>query len=133
MEPIIDHVGINVSDYEKSKAFYIAALAPLGITLLMEFGKNCGFGRGGKPEVWLSGEKSSYQTDDQRRVITPFHVCLKATDRASVEAFHAAAIAAGAKDFGAPGIRAQYHPNYFGAFVLDPDGHNLEAVFHGGA
>ena len=123
-------MGVQVSDYEKSKKFYAAALAPLGITQLMEFGKACGFGRGQKPELWLSGEPSSYQTPAQRVVITPIHVCVKAETKADVDAFHAAALAAGGKDFGAPGLRKEYHPGYYGAFVLDPDGNNLEAMFH---
>lgn len=129
---IIDHTGVNVNDYEKSKAFYKTVLAPLGIEMLMEFGKACGFGRGQKPDFWLAGEKSSYQTDAQRAAITPVHIAFAARSKADVDAFHAAAIAAGAKDFGAPGLRTMYHPNYYGAFVLDPDGHNVEAVWHGG-
>jgi catechol 2,3-dioxygenase-like lactoylglutathione lyase family enzyme len=130
MQSILDHVGVNVSDYEKSKAFYAAALAPLGIKQLMEFGKACGYGRGQKPELWLSGEKSTYQTDEQRALITPIHVCVKAESKADVDAFHAAGLAAGGRDHGAPGLRPEYHPGYYGAFLIDPDGNNLEAVFH---
>src|SRR5262245_45743570 len=132
MDPIIDHIGINVSDYERSKAFYAKALAPLGITLVMEFGKAAGFGRGGKPELWIGCGKTSFQKDEHLAVITPVHVCLKAKDRAAVDAFHRAALEAGGKDFGGPGLRTVYHPSYYGAFVLDPDGHNVEAVHHGG-
>ena len=133
MDPIIDHVGVNVTDYEKSKAFYQKVLAPLGIGFVMEYGKACGFGRGGKPDFWISEGAASYQTKEQLAPITPIHVCLKARNAEEVKAFHQAALQAGAKDFGAPGLRPHYHEKYFGAFVLDPDGHNIEAVFHGGA
>jgi catechol 2,3-dioxygenase-like lactoylglutathione lyase family enzyme len=132
MEPTLDHVCINVTDFERSKAFYTAALAPLGIGLIMEFGKAAGFGRNGKPELWIGQGQTSYQSPEQVEVITPVHVCVKANSRADVDAFHRAALEAGAKDFGGPGLRPQYHASYYGAFVLDPDGHNLEAVIHGG-
>jgi catechol 2,3-dioxygenase-like lactoylglutathione lyase family enzyme len=123
---ILDHVGLTVSDMAKSKAFYTQALAPIGITMLMDYGRACGFGKDGKPEFWLgTGEKP-----DATKAITPVHVCFVAKDRAQVDAFYAAAIAAGGKDNGKPGIREIYHPNYYGAFVLDPDGHNAEACIH---
>jgi catechol 2,3-dioxygenase-like lactoylglutathione lyase family enzyme len=96
----------------------------------MDFGQACGFGRE-KPEFWLGAGPASFQTPDQLRTITPTHVAFLAQGRAEVDAFYAAALAAGGKDFGAPGVRAHYHPNYYGAFVLDPDGHDIEAVFHG--
>jgi catechol 2,3-dioxygenase-like lactoylglutathione lyase family enzyme len=128
--PIIDHIGINVTDVARSKRFYEQALAPLGIKLLAEFEAFAGFGRQ-KPELWIGQGASSFQTDAQIATITPIHICFEATDRAMVDAFHAAALKAGAKDFGKPGIRAHYHENYYGAFALDPDGHNVEAVFHG--
>ena len=132
MDAILDHIGINVTDFERSKAFYEQALAPLDIALAMEWGPSAGFGRGGKPELWIGAQQASFQTEAQIQVITPVHVCLRARSRAEVDAFHRAAIAAGGKDFGAPGLRPEYHPGYYGAFVLDPDGHNIEAVFHGG-
>jgi len=132
MDAILDHIGINVTDFERSKVFYEQALAPLGIALAMAWGPSAGFGRGGKPELWIGAQQTSFQTASQIRVITPVHVCLRASSRAEVDAFHRAAIAAGGKDFGAPGLRPEYHPSYYGAFVLDPDGHNIEAVFHGG-
>jgi catechol 2,3-dioxygenase-like lactoylglutathione lyase family enzyme len=128
---ILDHINLSVSDYQRSRDFYAKALAPLGIVLLREFGPVAGFGRGGKPELWIGSRVMSFQTSDQVRLITPVHLSLKARGRAEVDAFHQAALAAGARDFGAPGVRTQYHPNYYGAFALDPDGHNLEAVFHG--
>jgi catechol 2,3-dioxygenase-like lactoylglutathione lyase family enzyme len=131
MEHIVDHIGLNVKDYEVSKRFYRAALAPLGIELVMEFGTAAGFGKGGKPELWIGAGKTEFQTEEQVRTITPIHVALGAKSRADVDAFYKAAIAAGGKDNGAPGVREHYHPGYYGAFVLDPDGHNLEAVHHG--
>ena len=117
---MIDHLSINVSDMAASKRFYEAALKPLGYTLMMDFGdKAVGFGEGGKPDFWI-GQGAAH----------PSHVAFRSTDRAAVDAFYAAAIAAGGRDNGAPGLRAQYHPGYYGAFVLDPDGHNVEAVCH---
>ena len=126
---MIDHIGFPVSDYAKSKAFYTKALAPLGYSLVMEVGDDvtesrapaAGFGAGGKPDFWIGGEGGL-----ERAV----HVAIVAKDRASVDAFHRAALAAGGKDNGAPGLRPHYHANYYGAFVLDPDGHNIEAVCH---
>jgi catechol 2,3-dioxygenase-like lactoylglutathione lyase family enzyme len=117
---MIDHVSLIVSDIEASKAFYLAALAPLGYTIAMEFGQGAGFGVGGKPDFWIH----------QGTPTTPIHVAFRAASHAEVDAFHAAALAAGGQDHGAPGLRAHYHPNYYGAFVIDPDGHNAEAVCH---
>lgn len=122
---MIDHIGFPVSDYARAKAFYAKALAPLGYTLIMEEQQNkndapaAGFGRDGKADFWIGGEGG---------LSKPLHVAIVADERAVVDAFHAAALAAGGVDNGAPGIRAHYHPNYYGAFVLDPDGHNIEAV-----
>ncbi|HEX3775854.1 MAG TPA: VOC family protein [Polyangiaceae bacterium] len=130
MSGLIDHIAINVSDYARAKQFYAQALAPLGVSLIMEYGSAAGFGRDKKPELWLGAGKSDFQSEDQLEVITPIHVCLAARSRAEVEAFHAAALAAGGRDNGAPGIRAHYHAGYYGAFAIDPDGHNIEAVFH---
>jgi predicted lactoylglutathione lyase len=96
----------------------------------MEYGLACGFGRGHKPDFWVGQGKTRFQTDEQVRVITPVHVCFAARTRAEVDAFYAAAIAAGGKDNGAPGVRPEYHANYYGAFVIDPDGHNVEAAIH---
>ena len=118
---MIDHIGIDVQNYEKSKAFYAAALAPLGYKLIMEFQGWAGFGAGGKPDFWLQGGKQT----------TPIiHVAFGANNRAMVRAFYEAALKAGGKDNGPPGIREIYHPNYYGAFVYDLDGHNIEAVCH---
>jgi catechol 2,3-dioxygenase-like lactoylglutathione lyase family enzyme len=128
---ILDHITLVVSDYARSKAFYEKALAPLGIQKLMEFGKGCGFGRDRKPEFWIGQGPTSFQKPEQLRIITPIHVAFAASSRAEVDAFYEAALAAGGKDFGAPGVRPEYHPNYYGGFVLDPDGHDVEATFHG--
>jgi catechol 2,3-dioxygenase-like lactoylglutathione lyase family enzyme len=118
---MIDHMGLSVSDLSKSRAFYEAALAPLGYACIMVFDGAAGLGVPPKPDFWLS-------------VGTPgtsaLHVAFRAETRALVDAFYRAAIAAGGRDNGAPGLRAHYHPNYYGAFVLDPDGHNIEAVCH---
>jgi catechol 2,3-dioxygenase-like lactoylglutathione lyase family enzyme len=126
---IIDHFGFGVSDYPRAKAFYVQALAPLGITLLMEFGPEqtegkvwaCGFGKGGKPELWIGSDGKTGP---------PMHIAFAADTRAEVRAFHGAALAAGGRDNGAPGLRPQYHPDYYGAFILDLDGHNVEVVCH---
>jgi catechol 2,3-dioxygenase-like lactoylglutathione lyase family enzyme len=131
MEHIIDHMSVNVRDFDKSKNFYMKALAPLGITLAMEYKHFAGFGRGGKPEFWTSAGPTDFQKEEHLRFITPGHVCFAAQSRAEVDAFYRAALEAGGRDNGAPGIRAHYHANYYGAFVIDPDGHNIEAVFHG--
>jgi catechol 2,3-dioxygenase-like lactoylglutathione lyase family enzyme len=128
--PIIDHVGLNVTDITRSKAFYTRALAPLGISVVMEFGQACGLGRSGKPELWIGAGPTRFQTPEQVAMITPVHVCLIAKDHAEVDAFYAAAIAAGGRDNGKPGLRPEYHARYYGAFVLDPDGHNIEAAVH---
>ena len=128
----LDHVTLVVADYTRSKTFYQRALAPLGIAPIMDFGQVCGFGRDNKPEFWIGTGPSSFQKPEHLEVITPTHIAFAARSRAEVESFHKAALEAGARDFGAPGVRAHYHPNYYAAFVLDPDGHDIEAVFHGG-
>ena len=119
---MIDHIGIAVRDLDKSITFYTAALAPLGYTLIMKFdGHAAGFGMGGKPDFWISAAGDVKQS---------VHVALRANGRAQVREFYAAAMAAGGKDNGGPGVRPQYHEHYYGAFVHDPDGHNIEAVCH---
>ena len=120
---VVDHVGFAVADYQRSKAFYERALAPLGVTLLMEFaGAAAGFGKSGRPSFFIEA--------DGEPVRGRLHIALRADSRAQVDAFHAAAIEAGGTDNGAPGIRAMYHPNYYGGYVLDPDGNNIQAVCH---
>jgi catechol 2,3-dioxygenase-like lactoylglutathione lyase family enzyme len=129
---MIDHTGVIASDFPKSKAFYAAALGAIGIAVVKEFPASvtgntdvAGYGapktstQGLSPEFWLArGEPGSI----------PVHIAFRVSSRALVDAFYNAAIAAGGRDNGAPGLRPQYHPNYYGAFVLDPDGHNIEAV-----
>jgi len=118
---VLDHIGIGVSDLAASKAFYAEALAPLGIGVVMEFPDAVGLGSPDNPDFWIGkGEHPP----------APLHLAFAAATRAQVDAFYAAAIAAGAKDNGAPGIRAHYHANYYAAFVIGPDGHNVEAVCH---
>lgn len=126
----LDHISLNVSDYERSKAFYKTALEPLGIKLIMEGTSGAGFGRA-FPHFWIRQGVGTFQKPADVTPITPVHVAFKASSRAEVDAFHKAAVAAGARDFGPPGLRPQYHPGYYGAFVIDPDGHNIEAVVHG--
>lgn len=120
---MIDHLSLEVADYERSKAFYAEALGPLGYELLMEFDGNvAGFGVKGEEagDFWVIGGSPSGTA----------HVAFASPDRATVEAFHAAALAAGGKDNGQPGLRPHYHEHYYGAFVHDPDGNNVEAVCH---
>ena len=119
---MLDHMGFGVSDYQRSKAFYEQALAPLGMTLLMEpVGQAAGFGKDGKPFFWIEANRPS---------VTEVHVAFAVDSRETVDAFHAAALEAGGTDNGAPGVRAIYHPHYYGGYVLDPDGNNIEAVCH---
>ena len=125
---MIDHLGITVRNFERSKEFYKLALAPISYKCLMEFASSntgvndvAGFGEPGKPDFWLSTGPSQNP---------PVHVAFRVKARSEVDAFYKAAIAAGAKDNGAPGLRPHYHENYYGAFVLDFDGHNVEAVCH---
>ena len=117
---MIDHIGIAVTDLEKSVAFYTKALAPLGYTLIMKWEQFAGFGIAGKPDFWI-GKGTPKDA---------IHVAFRAKGRADVRAFYEAAMAAGGKDNGAPGVRPHYHEHYYGAFVHDPDGHNVEAVCH---
>ena len=121
---MIDHTGLTVSNVAKSKAFYGEALAPLGYGILMEWEQSAGFGVAPKPDFWIGQGQPN---------VPPIHVAFRAESRAQVDAFYRAAIAAGGKDNGAPGPRPHYHANYYGAFVLDPDGHNIEAVCHAAA
>jgi catechol 2,3-dioxygenase-like lactoylglutathione lyase family enzyme len=125
---MIDHIGFSVSDYERAKAFYSKTLAPLGYSLIMEVTQEqagdfpaAGFGINGKPDFWIGGEGGLNK---------PVHIAITADDRAAVDAFYNAALAAGGRDNGAPGLRPHYHPNYYGAFIFDHDGHNIEAVCH---
>ncbi len=122
---VLEHVGLEVRDLAASRAFYERALEPLGFSVQMDFFdqfKMIGIGVPGRPSFWLR--------EDAERPSGPTHVAFHATDRERVNRFHEAALAAGGTDNGAPGLREHYHPNYYGAFVLDPDGNNIEAVCH---
>jgi catechol 2,3-dioxygenase-like lactoylglutathione lyase family enzyme len=125
---MLDHITFGVTDFAKSTAFYDRAFAPLGVRRLFDVPKEhsdgvnvTGYGDG-RPWFWLA---------EQDATRGKLHIALSAKSRAEVDAFHAAAIQAGGVDNGAPGLRPYYHPDYYGAFVLDPDGHNIEAVCHG--
>ncbi|WP_165190482.1 VOC family protein [Caulobacter soli] len=133
---MIDHIGLRVTDLARSKTFYDAAFAPLGVDIVMSVSAeesggvaHLGYGpradgrdiQAGKPSFWISEDPD---------LTGPMHVAFTAPTRAAVDRFHAAALAAGGTDNGPPGLRPHYHPNYYGAFVLDPDGRNVEAVCH---
>lgn len=118
---MLDHIGLEVRDYAVSKAFYAEVLAALGYGLVEETHGWCGFGPPGKPQFWIH---------EGQPAATPVHVAFAASDRTVVDRFHATAMSAGGRDNGVPGLREIYHPNYYGAFVLDPDGNNIEAVCH---
>jgi catechol 2,3-dioxygenase-like lactoylglutathione lyase family enzyme len=125
---MLDHIGLRVTDIERARAFYNQALAPLGVGIVMEVsaeetgaGAYLGYGEGLKPYFWLGEDKKATEL---------LHVAFAADTRAKVDAFYKAAMAAGGRDNGPPGVRTLYHPTYYGAFVLDPDGHNIEAVCH---
>jgi catechol 2,3-dioxygenase-like lactoylglutathione lyase family enzyme len=125
---MIDHIGVAVADMGRAKAFYVSALEPIGIGVLMEVSAeetggeaHTGFGADDKAFFWIgTGLKPKGGT----------HVAFAVGTRAEVDTFHRAALAAGGRDNGAPGLRPEYHPDYYGAFVLDPDGNNIEAVCH---
>jgi catechol 2,3-dioxygenase-like lactoylglutathione lyase family enzyme len=118
---LLDHVSLPVSDLAKSKAFYAAALEPLGFGIIMESASAVGFGAASTPQdLWLG----------QGTPTATIHIGLHAEDEAAVHAFHAAGLAAGGTDNGQPGTRPQYHAGYYAAYLIDPDGNNLEAVYH---
>jgi len=117
---MIDHIILGVDDVEASRAFYERALAPLGAEVVMAMPHGAGFGSDGKPWFWIAEREQS----------GPVHVAFTSPDRATVDEFHAAALAAGGRDNGRPGLRPHYHASYYGAFVYDPDGNNVEAVCH---
>jgi len=118
---MLDHLLITVADVDKSKTFFLRSLEPLGYEVVMEFGKGVGFGVGGKPDFFIR---------EAEPVKPPIHLAFACTDRETVDTFYEAAMAAGGKDNGPPGLRTEYHPSYYGAFVFDPDGNNIEAVCH---
>jgi catechol 2,3-dioxygenase-like lactoylglutathione lyase family enzyme len=118
---ILDHIGLAVRDFAKSATFFRRALAPLGIQTVLEGEGWAMLGKDGRPEFWIGAHGIPPG---------PIHIAFAAENREQVRAFHRAALAAGGRDNGAPGIRVKYHPDYYGAFVFDPDGHNVEAVCH---
>ena len=118
---MIDHVVLNVRDLQASRRFYAAALGPLGYSVVKEAGGLIGFGAGSKADLWIG------RRDPLTREA---HVAFRCATRSMVDAFHAAALGAGGRDHGAPGLRPAYHADYYGAFLLDPDGNNIEAVCH---
>ncbi len=126
---MLDHIGIDVADIDRSKRFYAAALAPLGYVMMRDFGAAAGFGvpAGEKKSSDPGGEFWVAKGEPHPRVV---HVAFSAASHAAVDAFHKAALAAGGRDNGAPGIREKYHPHYYAAFIHDPDGYNIEAVCH---
>ena len=125
---MLDHIGLRVTDIARAKTFYDKALAPIGVSMVMEVRVEhtgnfpiYGYGEGTKPYFWVAQDTIATER---------LHVAFATDSRAKVDAFYKAAMAAGGKDNGPPGVRAHYHPNYYGAFVLDHDGHNIEAVCH---
>jgi catechol 2,3-dioxygenase-like lactoylglutathione lyase family enzyme len=133
---MIDHMGLDVRDVARATEFYLKALAPLGYGIVMEVsaeetgqGAAVGFGAPG-PAVDFQSGKPSFWIGEGETASGPMHVAFVASSRAAVDAFYAAALKAGGRDNGAPGLRPHYHANYYGAFVFDPDGNNVEAVCH---
>ncbi|HVO03968.1 MAG TPA: VOC family protein [Candidatus Cybelea sp.] len=122
---MIDHVSLGVSDFKRSVAFYKAVLKPLGFKLIMTWEENAGFGVPGKPFFWIGTPGYSGPIQGAGT-----HTAFTAPDRKSVDAFYKAALKHGATDNGGPGLRPHYHPNYYGAFLIDPDGHRIEACCH---
>ncbi|MBI3447397.1 MAG: VOC family protein [Acidobacteria bacterium] len=118
---MLDHVVLNVKDIEKSRLFYEKALAPLGYEVVAVFPGFVGLGIGGKPDLWLARREPFH---------TKVHVAISCAKRSLVDEFYRVAMTTGGTDNGAPGVRTMYHPNYYGAFVFDPDGNNIEAVCH---
>jgi catechol 2,3-dioxygenase-like lactoylglutathione lyase family enzyme len=116
---MLDHIAIGVHDLQASRAFFVQALAPLGMRVVFEETKAVGLGRGQAPSLWLDAKLIN---------CPPMHLAFTAASRAQVDEFYRQAIAAGAKDNGAPGVREHYHRDYYAAFVISPEGHNVEAV-----
>lgn len=127
MGAVIDHLGINCSDWATSKAFYDGVLGVLGYTRQMDFDVAIGYGRDGKPDFWIADASAGDASGPNREV----HVAFAAADVDAVKAFYDAALGLGAESLHAPRLWPEYHPGYYGAFVRDPDGNNVEAVFHG--
>lgn len=118
---MLDHLIVTVADFDISRAFYLEALHPLGYEVVLEMGRAVGFGLDGKPEFFIR---------EGKLLKPPIHLAFRSPDRQTVDGFYEAAVRAGGRDNGPPGLRTGYHPHYYGAFVIDPDGHNIEAVCH---
>ncbi len=123
---VVDHMTLRVRDIERSRAFYAAALAPLGFALVADYGGDAGiaFGPPGQDDFAIAPAAAGTKSG-------PIHLAFAARDRAAVDDFHVFGISAGGRDNGAPGLRPQYHDSYYAAYLIDPDGNNVEAVFHG--
>lgn len=126
MEVVIDHFGINCGDFAASQEFYDKVLHVLGYIRVMDFGPAIGYGIDGKPAFWIADASAGEATGPNREV----HIAFAAKDQESVQAFYHTALALGAEPLHAPRLWPEYHPGYYGAFVRDPDGNNVEAVFH---
>lgn len=118
---MFDHIGIRASNVEATEAFFLRALAPLGVGIAMKGPHGAGLGKGHKPSLWIYGTQEH---------VAALHLAFTAERRSQVDEFHSAAIEAGGQDNGPPGLRLHYHPNYYAAFVVAPDGHNVEVVCH---
>jgi len=125
---MIDHTGIGVTDFVKSKDFYVQALGPLGYELRKQLDKAAGFGAVVRDDA--SNPGGSFWIHEGQPASPRSHIAFKARNRSEVDAFFKAALSAGGRDNGAPGVRQHYHPHYYAAFVFDPDGYNIEAVCH---
>jgi catechol 2,3-dioxygenase-like lactoylglutathione lyase family enzyme len=125
---MLDHVGFSVSDMKASRAFYEKAFAPLGIKVMMEITPEMTGGR--DSHVGFGIDRADFWIGTGKARVTGVHVAFLATSRENVDSFYKAAMSAGGRDNGPPGVRPHYHENYYGAFVLDPDGNNIEAVCH---
>jgi catechol 2,3-dioxygenase-like lactoylglutathione lyase family enzyme len=126
---VIDHFGINCADYGKAQRFYDRVLAVLGYRRQLDFGSAIGYGRDGKPDFWIADASAGEASGPNREV----HIAFQAADADAVRAFYDAAVELGAEPLHPPRLWPEYHPGYFAAFVRDPDGNNVEAVFHGAA
>lgn len=136
---MLDHIGLVVRDYGKSRSFYDKALGPLGVRRIKELVPGEGgyagtmrwvaFGRE-QPELWIGEGMPAFWTEGHTPGKTPMHLALRAADRSAVDAFHREAVKSGGRDLGAPGLRPHYHAHYYAAYISDPDGNNLEVVCH---
>lgn len=130
---MLDHVSIGTADFARARAFYDPVMTALGyqVAMALEEYQVVGYGTGGKPSFWIHGPKGCEMAGHGQFGSGPGqHIAFVAPDRRAIDAFHAAGVAHGARDNGAPGLRPHYHPDYYGAFLVDPDGHRIEACCH---